>query len=640
MIRKTLRYTSYTILGLSITTSVISAVAARRQRDALEARPCVLEVDLTAQYMEHRPDDFIGRVLSSKSPVLPDLVYALHRASSDPVVETILARGGACQLGVAQVQEVRDALKRCRAAGKQVVLVADSFDSTKAYYLAAAADRIVLHPVGDCAVNGVGAEPLFFKRMLQKYGLVAQVEKRAEYKNAMDMLVEDHLTEPHRENIGGLLTSIVQQIGHDISSERSISLERLESLFNTGFLNASVAMENKLVDRLGYFIDMRQDFVEQKKVVMSLQRYLKKVRRLDTEAFNKTGRAPSCYIAATSDRLVSSQMSWDALWNAAKSQTGQSPSDEAPKPGVANAKPKSKRIAVVTASGNITREIIHADRPMERAQPMISDRTLTKTLSDIAADPAIVGVVLRIDSPGGSYIASDTIAAAMQRVRAKGKPIVLSMGNVAASGGYYLAAAADLVVANPATITGSIGVITGKVTAGGLLESFGVTSDSVQTHPNALALSSLVTPWTENQLQVVAARVDEIYGDFLKHVAKGRKLTVPQVHNVARGRVWTGRDALNLGLVDKMGGLIDAVEEARRLVKDENVVAVHYPYAKPVLETLAKVMQGEEVAIGNVAVKVGLGGIAGKLLQQAEIVEDQARDPFQLYWQDCNWLQL
>jgi protease IV len=485
----------------------------RQRRSA----PLILELDLTEGIAEEPPSDVVSAVLTMRRSRLADVLDGLRRARADDKVRALVVKIGGRRIGLARVQELHAAVTEFRRSGKTTVAWAETFGEfspgNAAYYLATAFDRIWLQPSGDVGLTGLSLEQWFYRGALDKLGLEYEVGKRYEYKNAADRLTEQGFTGPAREALEQLASSLTGQLTAAIAQRLSVPPEQARELIDNGPYNAGEALELRLVDELGY----RDEVYDEVRKSAGPDAYLLYLGRYHR----------SRALAERARRLPES----------------------AP-----------DMIALIHASGPIRRG--RSGRGPLSGGAMGSD-TVSAALRAAAADRRVRAIVLRVNSPGGSYVASDTIWREVARARQAGTPVVVSMGDVAASGGYFISMAADAIVAEPGTVTGSIGVLTGKPVTASLLERVGITTDSVIEGAHA-DMFTTTRPFSKEEWSKINSWLDRIYADFTGKVASGRNMTPAQVHEIARGRVWTGADAAANGLVDQLGGLDDAVALARR----------------------------------------------------------------------------
>ena len=508
---------------------------------------CVLELDLRVAPPEAGGVDPLTIISGGGRPlVLREAVSALHRAADDPRVAGLIARVQLPAAAAGPVQELRDAVKAFTAV-KPSLAWAETYPGTLSYYLASAFGEVWMQPSGTVGLIGFATTAWFLRDALEKAGIEAQVIARGEYKSAANLFTQARYTDAHREADTRLLESLRAQVWKAIADSRSIGQDSLDALADRAPLLREDAVTSGLLDRVGYRDEAYARIAE---------------------LVGADGISPETGDADGNDAPPRLYLSRYARATAPGGS---------PLPSVPGRRPRST-IAVVTVAGQIVsgrggRGILPFGNSSAGAD------TIAAGLREAAADDSVSAIVLRVDSPGGSVSASETIWREVKKARDRGKPVVASMGAVAASGGYYVAMGADAIVANPGTITGSIGVITGKLIARDLKERLGVGSDAVRTNANADAWS-IDAPFTPEQHARVEAEADLFYADFVQRVAEGRKLSTDAVEAVARGRIWTGADALGHGLVDELGGLRTAVRRAKVLAgldEDAKVTIVGYP---------------------------------------------------------------
>jgi protease IV len=499
-------------------------LAKLRQR---RTAPIVLELDLTEGIIESRPADPVGAFMARHKLVLADVIDGLRRARDDSRVVALLARLGGKPIGLAAVQELRNAVAEFAAAGKSTVAWADTFGEFSAgnvqYYLATAFRKIWLQPSGDLGLTGMAVERMFMRGALDKLGAEFQVAKRHEFKSAAEQFTEHGFSAPAREETARMIQSVTEQLAQAIAETRQLSRDKVAELIDAGPFLAPRALAEGLVDELGYRDEVYASVRQQagpESVLLYLGRYVR-------------------------GKLLA-ERARQAVTNLPASVQGGG----------------EKSVAVIYALGPIRRGRSQRS-PFQGGGGAMGSDTVAAAIRSAAKDEQTRAILLRVNSPGGSYVASDTIWREVVRARAGGKPVVVSMGDVAASGGYFIAMAADQIVAQPGTITGSIGVLTGKPVLGEALGRAGVSSDLVVQGAHA-AMFSQMRPFSQDEWALVDDWLDAIYADFVGKVAQGRGMTNEQVHEIAKGRVWTGEDALGNGLVDELGGMDKAVAIARR----------------------------------------------------------------------------
>ena len=538
----------------------------------------ILTVDLTQGLAEGPHQDRLLRLLLGSEPSLRDVLDGIETASSDPRVKVLLARVGDDELGLAKIQELRDAIAAFRARGKFALAFADSFGEfgpgTRPYYLATAFDEIWLQPMGNVGLTGLYAEVPFFKGTLDLLGIVPEFDHREEFKTAMNSLTETKMTPPHREEVDALLASIGGQIIHGIAEGRKLPEAEVREAIDRGPLLADEARQAKLVDRLGY----RDEVLAQARAharsgaeLTGLTTYLDRAGRPHREG---------------------------------------------------------STIALIYGSGLIQRAASSAN-PLTESNVMAATE-ITRAFRAAVRDPAVRAILFRIDSPGGSVVASESIWREVVFARERGKPVVVSMGDVAGSGGYYVAAAADKIVAEPSTLTGSIGVLAGKLVVSDLFRKLGMSTDSAQVGANA-AMYSSTSEFSTRAHSRLEAFLDETYKGFKDHVASGRHMTQEEVEEVARGRVWSGEDAKARGLVDELGGSAVALrlaKEAAKLAPDAAVKLTVFPREKEPFEIVfdrlvGKERDGDEPGASSQSIERSLKA-AQPLLQRLETLLDNS----------------
>jgi protease-4 len=497
--------------------------------------PLILELDLTDGLAEGPPQDPVSALLTIRRMRLPDLLEGLKRASTDNRVRALVVKVGGSRIGLAKIQELREAVLGFRQSGKLTVAWAETFGEfvrgNLPYYLATGFDRIYVQPSGTIGLTGVAVEQVFLHGALEKLGIDYQSAKRYEYKSAADPLTETGFTDPAREAVGRLTESVTEQLAAGIAEGRHKTAEQARALIAEGPFLAQQALDEGLVDGLVYRDEVYDQLRKEAGADATLL-YLQRYQRLHP-------------LADLSRRLQRN--------------------------------PRERFVAMVYAHGAIR----HGRSGRGPGGGGMGSDTMAAALRAAAADERARAVVLRVNSPGGSATASDVIWREVVRIRAAGKPVVVSMGDVAASGGYLISAPADVIVAQPGTITGSIGVILGKPVLREMFGRAGVSTDTVAEGTNATMFSSS-RPFSDSEWDRINVWLDAVYADFTDKVASGRRMTRDRVHELARGRVWTGADAVANGLADETGGIYDAIAIARKRagLPDDAAVRV-YPRLGP-----------------------------------------------------------
>jgi protease IV len=469
----------------------------------------LLELDLTELPVAPDIDDPLARFRGRGRHQLRPTLRALHEAAADRHVAGLIVKVGSA-LPWAAMQELRLGVRTFAASGKPTLAWAESFGEDAGgmagYVLATAFDEIWLQPGGGLGLLGVGVQTTFVRGALDRLGIEPQLEQRYEFKNAADRVLRTEFTEAHRTALDRLAESIFTDALTAIADGRRLDAARIRELADTGPRTAAEARDVGLVDRLGY-------------------------RDEAYAAMHQRASADAALLFA--DR-----------WRPRR------------RPHIPAR--RKRHLALVEARGVIVSGRSRRGTPGRQA----GADSVSAALRAAANDDAVAAVVLQVDSPGGSAVASDTIWREVCRIREAGKPVVVSMGELAASGGYFIACPADVIVALPATLTGSIGVFGGKMVVRELLDRVGLTTGMVSHGARSLMFSSR-RRFSDEERERLAATIDAIYDDFVAKVAQGRGRTVAEIDRIARGRVWTGRDALDVGLVDELGGLRDAIRIAR-----------------------------------------------------------------------------
>ncbi|HWC64360.1 MAG TPA: signal peptide peptidase SppA, partial [Rhizomicrobium sp.] len=491
--------------------------------------------------------------LTARPVTLMDIIFALDSAGRDGRIKGLVMRLGDGGVALSQAEELSQAIARFKARGKFVIAQATSFQGPGMgdYLAATAASEIWVQPKSDFGVSGAGVGEFFLRGLIDKVHATPQMVKRAEYKSAADTFMEKTMTSYDREQLTALTQSWYDGALNEIAAARHIGKDQVQAAFEASPQFAEDAKARGLVDRIGYDDD-----------------------------------ALSAALARAGSGAKPLKMS-DYI----KSR------DDTP---TLNA-----NVAVIEAAGEIA-DGTARNNPFQTSSGIASD-DLSDAIRQATRDSNIKAIVLRVDSPGGSVTASDQILDAVKKAQSKGKPVVVSMGSLAASGGYYISTSADRIVAEPGTLTGSIGVLTGKVSFGGTSDLIGARLDEVAIGKNTL-IDSPVTAFTPDQLNAINHEADVIYQDFLTKVANGRHLPLERVGEIARGRVWTGSDAATRGLVNRLGGFWTAAAEAGSLGKlppDQLSFRV-YPKPRGFLEEAEALM--------------GAGGDAVKALESLKTV--------------------
>ena len=478
--------------------------------------------------LEHIKNDYAGKykdpwmeILADGEKVgLSDIINAIEKAKIDNDIKGISILNNDSELGIAQSKSLRDALENFKKSGKFVMAYANSF-SQKEYYLNSVANTVYINPAGDFDFKGLSAEIMFFKDFQDKTGVKMEVIRHGKYKSAVEPFLDNKMSDANRKQISELLNSVWSSITSDISKSRNISVAQLNKIAN-GLLarTPEMAKAEKLVDFVGYE-DVYHD---------AIRKLLKVDKDYD---YNKVD------ILEYTRKIGTTSTDFDI----------------------------KDKIAVIYAQGDIMSG--------EGDVNTIGEGSMRRSLIEARKDKNVKAIVLRIDSPGGNALTSDLIWREIGLTK-KVKPVVVSMGNYAASGGYYIACNANTIFAENNTITGSIGVFGILPNFTQLATKIGIHTEQVKTNENAAEYSPFV-PMDEKFKAVTQEGVEHVYKTFVSHVAEGRKMSFAQVDSIAQGRVWSGSQALKVGLVDKIGGLDDALKEAAGLAKIKSYKTQNFP---------------------------------------------------------------
>jgi protease-4 len=491
------------------------------------------------------------------SMVFHELIEAVAKASTDKAAKVLLVHVEPSTLGHAQIEELDAELGRARSRGKQVIAHFDDAENAE-LLLATQADRVNMTPEGMLVVSGIQAEVTFYKALLDLVGLEADFESIGKYKSAADSLTRDAISEADREQVDALVGDIYAAIVGGIAAHRKLDRAQVEAAFDRGLLTGEEAKSRRLVDTLGTWDEL--------------------VRELE----EKHGAAELAFPVA--EPLPDISSFWGLLGLLGK------------KRGTEKVGPN--KVALLALEGPIV--MGSAEEDFFTSEAIIAVDDVLDALSEIAQDKDVKAIVVRIDSPGGSALASDILWHELRRI-GKTRPVVASMGNVAASGGYYIAAAAAEIWAEPTTVTGSIGVLGGKLVWKGLMDKVGVKTTLIRRGKHA-GLFSSTSRFSDTERAVLREHMQHSYDTFVQRVATGRHMSNDAVDKVAQGRVWSGKQAKEVGLVDGLGGLDEALEAAARLanLKRDKLEVQTYPKPRSLLDLL----QEDRTRIGLEAPKL------------------------------------
>ena len=506
----------------------------------------------------------------SPAPGLNEILNNIEKASGDNKIKGILIENGLLPSGWATTEEIRNALLKFRGNGKFVISYSDYILTQECYYLATAADKIFINPASMVDFKGLSSEVMFFKKALEKLGVEVQVTRHGKFKGAVEPFILDKLSEENRTQIKDYAGSLWNQVITDISKSRDIPAEQLNRIADNLDGNlASGAYESKLVDGLMY----RDGLIDTLKIMSGIR----KDKDLNLVSMTKYSKVPD------------TKMTYSL----------------------------KNKLAVVYASGIIVTGKGNGGN--------IGGNSYADVIRKVRLDTSVRAIVLRVDSPGGSATASDIMWRELD-LAAKVKPVVISMGNYAASGGYFISAPGTKIYADPMTISGSIGVFGLIPNAGKLLsEKLGLTTEIVNTNKNS-DFPSIYGPMNSYEKELMQLSIEKIYSDFVGKVASGRKMSPVSVDSIGQGRVWSGTSALKIGLVDEMGGLKDAIKGAAKLAGIESfsvreLPVLEDPYTRIISQlsgelkmSILKNELGESIKFYNMVQEIkGMSGIQARL---------------------------
>lgn len=525
---------------LSIAATVLAAMHMAEKQPKAPAS-MILRLDFDEPITETAGASRLPLPVDHDRTPLFDILRAIRIAKNDARVKGIVAHFGSQQPSMSDAQEIRDAIDHFRKSGKFTYAFGSTYgefgDGSKAYYLATAFQNIWLQPVGTVSLTGMAMQSPFGKSALDKLGVKAAFMQREEYKSFMDMATRDDFAPPVKQNMEGLLADLSSQMSDGIAKSLNMDAAHVKDLMARGPFTDQEALQEKLVTRLGYFDE------------------------LNDEIDNIAGKDAKGVDAET-------YLSYTAR----------------------HQKNLPNAIAIIYGVGEIFDH--DSETPSLTGGKTMGADTVADAFDEAADTENVKAIIFRVNSPGGSPAASETVRRAMQHAQKKGKPIFVSMGNLAASGGYWIAMNGDHIMADPATITGSIGVLAGKFTVGDMLKKAGVTMGSLKTTDNA-GMWSMADDFTPQQAERMNALLDNTYRAFTTRVAEARHIAPEKMPDLAKGRVWTGAQAKQLGLVDELGGFDKAIDAARKKigVADNDIVELAvFPQPETPLARMMKLM--------------------------------------------------
>lgn len=525
-----------TIMGLM---SLVGIVASSESTKSVDENS-VLTLNLNGVVSEQSTNDIIGQLTGGQMEQLGlnDILSAIKKAKDNDYIKGIYIEAGVLDAGFGTLLEIRNALEDFKKSGKWIVAYGDAY-TQGAYYLASVADKVYLNPSGELDLHGIASQSMYVKDLYAKFGIKYQIIKVGKYKSATEIYSEDHMSDANREQVTAFVTGIWNNVCKGISKSRNISVDSLNVYADnlTAMMPQNELKAKKLVDGLLYHDEIKAE-----------------VRKR---------------LGLKEDDAIS-QLSVSDMRN------------------VKEAKRKGDEIAVYYAFGNIVSTPLQGITSLGESQ--IVGNEVSRDLEELMNDDDVKAVVLRVNSPGGDAYASEQIWHQVTRLKEK-KPVVVSMGDYAASGGYYISCGASWIIAQPTTLTGSIGIF-GVIPDGSelLKNKLGLHFDGVSTNRHSDMTSTVygmpIRPFNAEETQLLQGYIDRGYSLFRKRVADGRKQSVDAIENIAQGHVWLGQDAIGIKLVDQLGGLDDAVKKAAELAKLDSYYTEEYPAQEDWLDQL------------------------------------------------------
>ncbi len=562
-----MRFVKWLVLGL-VLFAVLSALF--QGTSQVEVAPnSVLLVELQGTYVEGPEPPLLMRMFWKVEKPMASVLSDLAKAERDDRIDVVIIRVRELQIGWAKVQEIRDSISRLNQAGRKTVayLETETFGSNQEFYLATAANRVVLAPGTRAPLVGLAAEFFFLGGVWEKLGIELEVERIGKYKSAAESIAGKSMSEPSREMADAMLESINDSFIGGMAQGRGLSEAQVRAAVDEAPVKTARLQELGLIDEVLFFDELLARYKGQPKIK-------------------------------------------------AEVYAGVDPEDVGFDPVA--------RFAVIYGSGGVTRQ----PPSPTRSGPVLNAQVVSDILDEVANDPEIDAILFRVDSPGGSPLASDIVWRAVERAKMK-KPVVASFSDVAASGGYYVACGADRIVAEPATLTGSIGVFAIRPVLSGLLTKLGIGTDSIVKAEHAGVLLSTKS-LTQEGRERFRSDIRETYNQFIGRVAQGRNMSLEAVNEVGQGRVWTGEQALEIGLIDALGGLREAVLQGKALVglePDDDVALLPYPQPKPLAEQIGEVLGGSQLGV-----QVWMPSSLRKLESILSLVPEGAPAALPPYW--------
>lgn len=480
----------------------------------------ILVLPIEGHYVESQDPSLLAQILTDADMSFAGLLSEMKKAERDDRLSRVVLRIRNLAIGWGQAQELRDAIQRLRDAGRQPIayLEVAGFGANIEYYVASAADEVQIAPAGFGGVVGLAGEYFFLGQMWKKFGIEFDVSRAGRFKSAVETLTGDEMSDAYREAANSLLDSINQQFVSGIAESRGMTSAAVRAVIDRAPMTPNEMVKHHLVDRIAFFDELLESF--------------------DGPIVEASEYA----------QVDLASLGFDPV----------------------------AQFALIYGSGNV---VVGRGRVNSRGSPVMASDTVADAIEAAADDPDIDAIIFRIDSPGGSVLAADIIWRALEVAKQSEKPLIASFSNVAASGGYYVAAGADTILASPGSVTGSIGVFALRPVFKGLLDKLDINVETLTrgAHADLLLTSQPLSPETA---AIVDREIEAIYRLFLERVADGRRLDLQAVDRIAQGRVWTGEQALERGLIDGLGGLNEAVlrgKQALGLDAEADVALIPYP---------------------------------------------------------------
>jgi protease-4 len=557
---------------------IVSAVSFSSKEEVIVSENTILHIKLEGMVTDRSFDNpiqgFDFNAMKNKyEPGLNEILTNLKKAKTDPNIKGIYLDLGDVPAGISLLEEIRNGLLDFKKSGKFIYSYSEMY-SQKAYYLASVSDKIYLNKEGGIDFHGLAAEIMFFKGLLQKLDVDVQIIRHGKFKSAIEPFMLDKMSDANREQTRMFVGSIWNHIVNNISVSRKIDIAQLQNIADSMLVQtAEDAIKYKFVDQLVY----KDEMIDALKSKLGIETK-EEIQYVTLSKYKD---------AKTADSKI---------------------------------KFSKNKIAIVYAVGAI--------EGGEGDDLTIGSERISEAIREARNDSNVKAIVLRVNSPGGDALASEVIWREVALAK-KTKPVVVSMGDYAASGGYYIACAANKIIASPTTITGSIGVFGMIPNLQKLFNNkLGITIDTVMTNKNAISISGN-RPLSSYQEKVIQNQIERIYATFIGHVADGRKMTVSQVDSIGQGRVWSGFDAKRIGLIDDFGGMDKAIEEAVKLAKLSEYKVIEYPIQKDFFQQIIKSLSGDDASSKILQKELGENYTFYKTLKSISSMKKiQARLPF------------